>query len=338
VLLATPHFWYVRRPTPLARLLQPLGWLYGLGVRGHRCFSRPRRLPVPVVSVGNITLGGTGKTPLVIALARELQCRGWRVAVLLRGYGSKRQVPCRVGVGHSAAAVGDEALELHQQLPQAQVWVGRDRLASAQAAIAAGATLLLLDDGLQHWRLARDCDITVLDRVHGLGNGLVFPAGPLREPAGQLGRADLLVLTGGGTGGQPPPPLPWPATKPQIPLLSWMEPPPALLDQPLLAFCGIGLPAKFFAALGQAGLQVVDRLGFADHHPYAQADLERLQHRADALHATLVTTIKDWQRLPHDWQQRVVALPLQLDPAAVSAIAAAVVSKLGVALDPSADG
>jgi tetraacyldisaccharide 4'-kinase len=336
VLLATPHFWYLRRPTPLARLLQPLGWLYGLGVRGHRWFSRPTRLPVPVVSVGNITLGGTGKTPLVIALARELQCHGWRVAVLLRGYGSKRQVPCRVGVGHSAAAVGDEALELHQQLPEAQVWVGRDRLASAQAAIAAGATLLLLDDGLQHWRLARDCDISVLDRVHGIGNGLVFPAGPLREPVGELGRADLLVLTGGGTGHEPP--LRWPAAKPLIRLASWIRPPPGLVGQPLFAFCGIGLPAKFFAALDHAGLRVLERENFPDHHPYAQVDLERLQHRANALHAILVTTVKDWQRLPHGWPQRVVALPLQLESAAVAAITSAVVGKLGIETKASADG
>lgn len=325
MLLATPRFWYVRRAGPLARLLQPLGCLYGLAVGWHRRRSRPLRLPVPVVSVGNITLGGTGKTPLVIALARELQRRGWRVAVLLRGYGSSCQAPCRVDEGHGAAAVGDEALEYRQQLPQAQVWVGRDRVASGQAAIAAGATLLLLDDGLQHWRLARDCDITVLDRSHGLGNGLVFPAGPLREPAPQLGRADLLVLTGAppAAGARRPaaePRLPWPAAKPLIPVASWIEPPPGLEGLPLLAFCGIGLPAKFFAALEQAGLRVVERLGFPDHHPYAQEDLERLQQRADGLHATLVTTVKDWQRLPADWHERVVPLPLALDLQAVAAV------------------
>lgn len=336
MLLATPDFWYARRPTAVARLLQPLGWLYGLVVRWHRCCSRSVCLPVPVVSVGNITLGGTGKTPLVIALAWELQHRGWCVAVLLRGYGSKRQAPCRVGAGHSAAQVGDEALELHQQLPETQVWVGRDRVASALAAIAAGATLLLLDDGLQHWRLARDCDISVLDWAHGLGNGLVFPAGPLREPIGQLGRADLLVLTGGGTGAELP--LRWPAAKPLIRLASWIKPPSELAGQPLFAFCGIGLPAKFFAALDHAGLLVVERLGFPDHHPYAQADMERLQHRADVLHATLVTTVKDWQRLPEGWRQRVVSLPLELDSVAVMAIAAAAVRQIGVAKEACSHG
>jgi tetraacyldisaccharide 4'-kinase len=335
MLLATPRFWYARRPGPWARLLQPLGWLYGLAVGWDRARSMPVRLPVPVVSVGNITLGGTGKTPLVLGLARELQRRGWQVAVLLRGYGRKRQAPARVGPGHTAAAVGDEALEYHQQLPDAQVWVGRDRVASGRAAIAAGATLLLLDDGLQHWRLARDCDVSVLDRTHGLGNGLVFPAGPLREPARQLGRADLLVLTGShaalsAAAASPAARLglPWPAAKPQLPLASWIEPPSGLASQPLVAFCGIGLPPKFFAALEQAGLQAVEQLGFPDHHPYAQSDLERLQQRADALHATLVTTVKDWQRLPPGWRQRVVALPLVLDPAGVVTVTEAVLRQL----------
>lgn len=334
MLLATPRFWYVCRPGPVARLLQPLGWLYGLAVGWDRARTRPVRLPVPVVSVGNITLGGTGKTPLVIALVRELQRRGWRVAVLLRGYGGKRQLPCCVRAQHTAAAVGDEALEYRQQLPGAQVWVGCDRVASGQAAIAAGATLLLLDDGLQHWRLARDCDITVLDRAHGLGNGLVFPAGPLREPARQLGRADLLVLTGSAPSAAAASPvgepgLPWPGRKALLPLASWIEPPPGLTAQPLVAFCGIGLPQKFFAALERAGLRVVERLGFPDHHPYAQRDLERLQQRADALHATLVTTVKDWQRLPPGWGERVQPMPLVLDPQAVSAITDAVLHLLG---------
>lgn len=333
MLLATPRFWYRRRPGPLACLLQPLGWLYGQAVGWHRRCSRPLRLPVPVVSVGNITLGGTGKTPLAIALVRELQGRGWRVAVLLRGYGSVHQAPCAVHPEQAASAVGDEALEYCHHLPGVQVWVGRDRLASGRAAIAAGATLLLLDDGLQHWRLARDCDISVLDQGHGLGNGLVFPAGPLREPAANLGRADLLALTGCVPQVRPRPPECWPATRPWLPLASWVEPPPDLVAQPLLAFCGIGLPAKFFAALERADLRLVDRQAFPDHHPYAQRELECLQQRADALHATLVTTVKDWQRLPASWRQRVRPLPLVLDPHGVTAVVEAVLGQLTGAAD-----
>lgn len=330
MLLVAPPFWAVSPPTVLARLLQPLGWAYGLAVNWKRSCTSAERLPVPVVSVGNITLGGTGKTPLVIALAREFQARGYRVAVLLRGYGSKCRQCLQVGGDHRVADVGDEALEYRQQLPEAQVWVGVNRIASGRSAIAAGANLLLLDDGLQHWRLARDCDITVLDRTHGLGNGLLFPAGPLRESAGQLGRADLLVLTGGLSSVHQG--LPWPAAKPQWSVSSWIEPPPALVGQPLLAFCGIGLPVKFFAALEQANLRVVEALCFPDHHPYAQQDLERLQRRADALQATLVTTLKDWQRLSADWRQRVVPLPLLLDRQAVVSITGAVVRQLAGAV------
>ena len=326
MLLATPRFWYARQPTLLARLLQPLGWLYALGVRWHRRHSRPGRLPVAVLSVGNITLGGTGKTPLVIALAQELQRRGFTVAVLLRGYGANSPQPRRVDSTDAAALVGDEALEIQRSLPGVAVWVGSDRLAGGAAAISAGADLLLLDDGLQHWRLARDCDISVLDRRHGLGNRLVFPAGPLREPVDQLGRADLLVLAGAGLAPRPPN---WPLEKPCFSLTGWIEPPERLLAEPLLAFCGIGLPDKFFAALRQADLQLAATVGFPDHHPYAAADLERLERRADAHGATLVTTLKDWQRLPEGWGSRVVALPLVLDALVVAEIASAALARLG---------
>ena len=284
------------------------------------------QLPVAVVSVGNITLGGTGKTPLVIALAQELQRRGFTVAVLLRGYGANSPQPRRVDSTDAAALVGDEALEIQRSLPGVAVWVGSDRLAGGAAAISAGADLLLLDDGLQHWRLARDCDISVLDRRHGLGNRLVFPAGPLREPVDQLGRADLLVLAGAGLAPRPPN---WPLEKPCFSLTGWIEPPERLLAEPLLAFCGIGLPDKFFAALRQADLQLAATVGFPDHHPYAAADLERLERRADAHGATLVTTLKDWQRLPEGWAGRVVALPLVLDAQVVAEIASAALARLG---------
>lgn len=326
ILLATPRFWYEGRPTLLARLLQPLGWLYALGVQWHRRHTRPVKLPAAVLSVGNITLGGTGKTPLVIALAKELQLRGHSVAVLLRGYGSDSRRPRQVSSSDAAALVGDEALEIRHSLPEVAVWVGSDRLAGGAAAISAGADLLLLDDGLQHWRLARDCDISVLDRHHGLGNGLVFPAGPLREAADQLGRADLLVLAGAGSAPRPPN---WPARKPCFDLPGWLELPERLRAEPLLAFCGIGLPEKFFMALRQAGLQLAATVGFPDHHPYAATDLERLKRRAEVHGATLVTTLKDWQRLPDGWGELVEAIPLVLDPLAVAEITTAALARLG---------
>jgi len=314
-----PSFWYQPRPSFLASLLLPLSWLYGVGVWLHRTTTRPLQLPVPVISIGNITLGGTGKTPVVIALARALQQRGYAVAVLLRGYGTKRRQPILVTRGASYAEVGDEALEYAHQLEQVQIWVGSNRRLSARLAIDQGATLLLLDDGLQHWPLARDLDVTLLDAQHGLGNGQVFPAGPLREPARQLGRADLLVLTamdaGKAMGAGVEPQLPWPSQKPQCRLAFQLELPQGLQGRPVVAFCGIGLPQKFFQALAAAGLRVIDQRSFPDHHPYADAELEHLLAVAQAQGAVLVTTVKDANRLPWHYRGKVVPIPLSIDPA-----------------------
>lgn len=355
---SAPSFWYRRSVSLRAQLLRPLSVLYGLAMGMHRGWVHPLRLPVPVVSIGNITLGGTGKTPLVIALAQELRRRGLRVAVLTRGYGSGRRVPLRLegGRGREQPAlrgVGDEALELLGSLAEVPVWVGADRRSAALRAVEDGAELLLLDDGLQHWPLARDCDVTVLDERHGLGNGLLFPAGPLREPAGMLGRADLLVLTGTGpaaavpalvesgphAGGRfGPDSLGWPAAKPWLRVPATLHPAPSLRERPLLAFCGIGLPRKFFTALRQAGLQLVGTESFADHHPYAQADMERLVALAQSRGgATLVTTVKDWHRLPARYRAMVAAVPLVLDPVAVSSLTDAVQRLLGqgAALPPA---
>jgi tetraacyldisaccharide 4'-kinase len=321
-------------------MLRPCGWLYGLAVHCHRACSRVWQPPLPVVSVGNITLGGTGKTPLVIALARELAARGWRPAVLSRGYGSGRREPLRVEPEMAAAAVGDEALELVRGLPGVPVWIGADRVASARRALEHGADLLLLDDGLQHWRLSRDCDVTVLDEQRCLGNGLLFPAGPLREPAAALGRADLLVLTGAapapaaaGEASALPEGLPWPPGRPWLRIPAGLVLPPGLRQRPLLAFCGIGLPEKFFNALGREGCRLVGCQAFPDHHPYARSDVERLLTLARSQHnATLVTTGKDWQRLQAvlaaDERAAVVPVGLRLDAQAVAQLADAVLAAL----------
>ncbi|MFQ6539353.1 MULTISPECIES: tetraacyldisaccharide 4'-kinase [Aphanothece] len=334
MLLATPPFWYRRRPSLRAQLLRPLALLYALGVGLHRGWVRPLRLPVAVVSIGNITVGGTGKTPLVIGLARILRERGVRLAVLTRGYGSGRRSPIRLlgALGQEPrlpgllTGLGDEALELAGSLADVPVWVGSDRRAAARQAVAEGAELLLLDDGLQHWPLARDCDVTVLDARHGLGNGLLFPAGPLREPASHFGRADLLVLTGSAADAAPEG---WPADKPWLAVPTSVHPAPSLRHRPLLAFCGIGLPRKFFAALRHAGLHLVATEVFPDHHPYAQADMDRLAALAQARGgATLVTTVKDWHRIPASQRAGVAAVPLLLDPEALTSLADAVQSLL----------
>ena len=324
-----PSFWYQPRLSGLARVLLPLSWLYGVGVWLHRSTTRPLQLPVPVISIGNITLGGTGKTPVVICLARALQQRGYVVAVLLRGYGTKRREPVLVTPSVSYAEVGDEALEYAHQLEQVQIWVGSNRRLGARRAIDQGATLLLLDDGLQHWPLARDLDVTLLDAQHGIGNGQMFPAGPLREPASHLGRADLLVLTGTGVGAGGPAQLPWPSQKPRCSLRFQLDVPHGLQGGALVAFCGIGLPQKFFQALGALGLRVIAQESFPDHHPYAGSELEHLVAVAQAHGAVLVTTSKDANRLPIHYRSKVVPIPLSIDPVALDPVVEQMLGLIG---------
>lgn len=316
--LTTPRFWYQSRRRWQAWLLLPLGWLYGAVVGLHRRRTRPWRCGVPVLSIGNLTLGGTGKTPLGIALAQGLAGRGWRVAVLLRGYGARRCQSAPVTAASRFEEVGDEALEYGQSLGEGVVWVGSNRRQSAALAAAAGADLILLDDGLQHWPLARDLDVSVLDARHGLGNRWVFPAGPLREPLSQLIRADVLVLTGAGPVASPAvspvAPPEWKEGKPWFAVRFCLEPPADLFCDRLLAFCGIGLPEKFLAALRACGLQVVATEFFPDHHVYAESDLRRLLDLAHAKGARLVTTVKDGQRLPPRFRDAVTLIPLRVDP------------------------
>jgi tetraacyldisaccharide 4'-kinase len=207
--------------------------------------------------------------------------------------------------------------------------VGYNRRLGARRAIDQGATLLLLDDGLQHWPLARDLDVTLLDAQHGIGNGQMFPAGPLREPASHLGRADLLVLTGTGVGAGGPAQLPWPSQKPRCSLRFQLDVPRGLQGGALVAFCGIGLPQKFFQALSALGLRVIAQESFPDHHPYAEAELEHLLAVAQAQGAVLVTTCKDSQRLPLPYRSQVVPIPLNIDPSSLDPLVQQVSARLG---------
>lgn len=356
--LTTPRFWYASRRSWQAWLLAPFGWLYGRAVGLHRRRTRPWRCGVPVLSIGNLTLGGTGKTPLGIALARGLAQRGWRVAVLLRGYGARRRESRLLTPASRFEDVGDEALEYGLGLGAGSglpaglgpwpvaVWVGSNRCRSAGRAIAAGADLILLDDGLQHWPLARDLDVSVLDGRHGLGNRQVFPAGPLREPIKQLARADVLVLTGSGPAAPAPAssetdpccPPEWPTDQPSFAVRFRLEPPPELVGQPLLAFCGIGLPQKFFAALRGCGLELVATESFPDHHVYADSDLNRLLDLAHANGAHLVTTVKDGQRLPPGFREAVTLVPLRVEPTSLEPLLDLLDRRLAVLAGPHPRG
>ena len=315
-----PGFWYERRPGLATFLLEPFG-----AITARATARRLRRpgwaAPVPVVCCGNVGVGGAGKTTLVLDLARGLTGRGIAAHCLTRGYGGRsgpevlRVEPER----HDAALVGDEALLLAGVAP---CWVSGDRAASARAAVAAGAQILLMDDGLQNPGLVQDWPLLVIDGAVGFGNNRLLPAGPLREPvANASGRAAAAILIGAdatGDAGRLPQALRL--------LRADLAMSPAigrLRGHRLLAFAGIARPAKFFDALAAEGLTVIATKCFADHHRFRPTELDQLQREAERLQAMLVTTPKDAVRLPAALRARVAVADVSLrweDPEARSAL------------------
>ncbi|HEU0153752.1 MAG TPA: tetraacyldisaccharide 4'-kinase [Arenimonas sp.] len=243
----------------------------------QRGLRRVHRLPVPVLVVGNLVAGGSGKTPLTIALARGLAERGWRPGIVSRGYGRRSQGPVQVALDMPASECGDEPLLIARQtgLP---VFVDRDRVAAARRLVAAGCNLVIADDGLQHLRLGRDIEIEVVDGERRHGNGRLIPAGPLREPAGR--RVDHRVINGGqprGTRADHADTTPeWPmqlVLGNALPMAGGASRPlGAFGDGVLHAFAGIGHPARFFAALRAAGLAPIEH-AFPDHHAFTADEL-----------------------------------------------------------------
>lgn len=280
--------------------LQGLSWGYGLGVRAARGLydarlRRPRRLPRPVVSIGNLTWGGTGKTPLTAHLARALQHRGVRPAILLRGYG------------------GDEPTVLRTLAPGVPVVVGADRVAGGRAAIADGAELLLLDDGFQHWRLSRDLDVVLLDAAAPFGNGHLLPRGSLREPVSALRRADVVVITKTEAADPAPTvahvkalqPRAWVTTARYRPtaFAEWpsgaLQPLAALRGARAAVLSGIADPASFERLVDHLGVVPVVTRRFLDHHPYRPDELAELAAACRAQRIEwVVTTLKDAVRFP----------------------------------------
>lgn len=299
-----PEFWEGRGL--LSGLLAPAGRLYDLGGRLERRFARPWRAPVPVVCIGALTVGGAGKTPTAIAIARHLAAQGRRPHIVTRGYKGRLRGPVQVeGQRHGARDVGDEALLLAEAAP---TWVARNRAAGARAAVAAGADVLVLDDGFQNPSLVKDLALVVIDGGQGIGNGRLLPAGPLRESLARgLARAHGVVLIGKDRTGLA-------ARVPrQLPLLrARLEPDAedaaALEGRPVLAFAGIGRPAKFLDSLKQAGARIVDQRLFADHHAYREGEVAALLAEAARRGAIPVTTAKDAVRLPPELRARVRVL------------------------------
>ncbi|MBV8767062.1 MAG: tetraacyldisaccharide 4'-kinase [Hyphomicrobiales bacterium] len=295
--MRAPAFWW-RSPGPGASLLQPLGALYG-AIAARRMSQHGMRSPLPVICIGNFSVGGTGKTPFAIELARHLLRIGERPAFLTRGYGGTHPGPLIVEPSrHSARDVGDEAGLLARH---AVTIVARARDAGASLAASVGASVIVMDDGLQNSSLAKDFTFAMVDGETGIGNGFCLPAGPLRAPlAAQWPFVQAVVMVGKPrSSGQA---LKEEATRRGLPVLpANLVPDPevaaALRGQRVVAFAGIGRPEKFFASLQTLGALVVAQLGFGDHHRFTMRELARVSSIARAHNAVLVTTEKDGLRV-----------------------------------------
>jgi tetraacyldisaccharide 4'-kinase len=313
--MTAPWFWSnpPKRPGWQARALMPMSWLWRLGAWWRGRGVVPYRASVPVICVGNLTAGGTGKTPMVAALVERLIAQGRSPHVVSRGHGGRLTGPHRVDPARdSATEVGDEPLLLAALAP---VWVARDRAAGVRAAAAAGAELILMDDGFQNPSVVKDRTIVMVDGGAGFGNGRLIPAGPLREPVAEgLARADLVVLVG-SPAERKAALARWPALAGALPArLLPRETGLSLAGERVVAFAGIGRPGKFFATLKAMGAEIVEAVPFADHVAYPAIVLRRLQRRALAAGAMLVTTEKDAARLPPAFRREVVVVQVHLQP------------------------
>jgi tetraacyldisaccharide 4'-kinase len=283
----------------LASALSPLGAIYGSMAERKMAGVAPYRSRLPVICIGNFTAGGGGKTPTAIAVAKVLKEAGERPSFLTRGYGGKTQGPVLVAKGQSAAEVGDETLLLAAHAP---VVVSADRAAGARLIEGTDATVIVMDDGFQNPQLAKDFSLIVVDAATGLGNGLVMPAGPLRAPLDkQMPRADALLLIGDGGKTAPLAKGFEAANKPVLKARMAPRGDPRWLGiLPVIGFAGIANPKKFYATLSQNGARLTGTRSFPDHHPYTERQAMRLLRWAREWNAMLVTTEKDWVRLPDD--------------------------------------
>ncbi len=298
-----PRFW--QQPhSILARVLAPLAWLYQAIGKIRKRYTTPFQSPVPVICIGNITLGGSGKTPVAIALATALKSHTTRIGFVSRGYGGKLHGPiCVDPHTHTSVEVGDEPLLLARIAP---TWVAKNRIEGIKAAIAAGVEVIITDDGFQNPSFAKALSLLVINGPTGFGNNQLFPAGPLREPLDTaLARCQAAVFIGEDRH----------YIKQHIPhttpIITAIITPPVdhhLTGKHVTAFAGIGQPEKFFETLRECGAILENTHAFPDHHAYTENELRQLAQSSN----TLITTEKDWVRLPETWQKHISHLPISL--------------------------
>ena len=298
--MRAPDFW--NNDGLAAKLLAPLSALYGRSVRARQLNTHPFRSKARVLCVGNLTAGGSGKTPIAITLARILAARQHKVAFLTRGYRGRLSGPIAVDPAHNAHDVGDEALLLAAVAPTI---VSRDRARGAELADALGASVIVMDDGFQNFQLAKDVSFVVVDSKVGFGNGRLIPAGPLREPVDHgLARADAVVLLGEGA-------LPLPSFGgPVIRAALHPTAPDRFAGRSVFAMAGIGRPEKFFHTLQAMGARIVGTRSFPDHHRYTLLEIEAVKQIASNARALLVTTEKDFVRIDANRRDGILCVPV----------------------------
>lgn len=300
--MKTPFFW--QQKNAMARILYPLGKLYALATRLNLKFHTPQKVTVPVICIGNLTAGGSGKTPTALSIAAMLQKIGYHPFFVSRGYGGKlKNVLVDINT-HTPEQVGDEPLLLARQAP---VIVNPDRFQGAQTAIFHGADIIIMDDGFQNPKLYKDLSFLVFDGTTGYGNGYCVPAGPLREDLSQgIRRAQAMIIIGEDKKN----------LKSQISLPTFMgkiaPQRPQISSKKVIAFAGIGRPEKFYQSLKELRFEIAETIDFPDHHFYTTQELENLIQKAQEKNCALITTTKDFVKIPHHLQAHFHVLEITI--------------------------
>lgn len=313
--MRAPDFWWRKGRSFIVWLLMPFAWLYGF-LAARRLAVKGKSADVPVLCIGNFTVGGAGKTPIAIRLCRILEEMGETPYFLSRGYGGSEKGPLAVEPEHhDATQIGDEPLLLARHAPTV---VARDRIAGARLCAQLGASVIIMDDGMQNPYLAKDLTIAVVDGQTGTGNSLPFPAGPLRlSMERQWPLVDAVVIVGAGDAGMQIAELARSLSK--LVLHTSLVPDERaagrLEGQRVLAFAGIGRPEKFFTSLRECGALVIRQRKFPDHHRFSDAELNELAEEARENDLLLVTTEKDLARIPEGTglsRQSLEILPVEM--------------------------